>query len=407
MHNDYSSDTDHRLKLHPMKPTYLRILRGVTLSIGLAGALVLAHADAKDDIKADMVAGRWSQAESKLADVLKKHPDNALAHYWNAQVLEKQGKDDAAKAELTKAIALEPNEEFVGNKAQLAKLEKRLGMTNGTPAATVAANDKPAVTLRDADAAPAAVPVPLPEPAPVRKSGMSGATLIFIAAGVLLVGLIFLNRRKGSDDLKQQRDGWAAELNDCLKDLADAQVVSDSSGKFSEEARLGNYDRLKLIRSDLNSHLASLPSRTDFQETQNLALRARDVAAEIRGEERPSDRLRREQQDREAAQAQAQANMQMQQGQYGNPMMGGGMGGGGGGLLRDAALLGGGALLGSMLSGSAGAHERHLDGGSGGGFGGGSGSLREVDDDDSGIDVGGSDAGSDMDFGGGGDDNFN
>ena len=70
-----------------MKTSISRILCGLVIAV----AAVSAFAGAKEDIQADMQAGRWSQADSRLADVLAKHPDNALAHYWQAQVKYREG----------------------------------------------------------------------------------------------------------------------------------------------------------------------------------------------------------------------------------------------------------------------------------------------------------------------------
>ena len=385
-------------------PSLLHYLRLMVLAIGLAGLAFGACADVKDDIKADMVAGRWQQADSKLIEVLKKHPDNALAHYWYAQVLEREGKTPAAREELATALKLAPTEQFAGNKDQLAKMMKRLGVAapgGETVAATATPADPvPAPMTRTADDGRSVVLKTQPTPQMEPKSGFGGMTWILIIAGGLLVVLVVVSRRSGGSAVKQERDRWTAELNDASKDLADAQLVSDSNPALNEAQRLGNYDRVRLVKSDLSSHLASMPTRTDFQPTQSLVLRARDIAAELRGEERPSERLRRENQERMDREATMAANGP---GQYGpgyaqQPR--------GGGLLRDAALLGGGALLGSMLSGSASARERNV--GNDGSFGGGSGSLREVDDNGSGgfggVDVGGSDAGSDFDLGGGGGD---
>jgi len=371
-----------------------------------------AHADPKDDIKADMVAGRWSQAEARLTEVLKKHPDNALAFYWYAQVLEKQGKTSAAREALANAERLAPDERLTSNREQLAQMKARLGV--GAATTITAAAEAPPVVVAPAAPAPRREPVPAPEPE--HRSG--GMFWIFVAAGVLLVVLVVVSRRSGGAGAKQQRDRWASELNDAAKDLADAQLVSDANPALSEAQRLSNYDRIRLVKSDLSAHQSSLASRSDFGPTQALVLRARDLAAELRGEERPSERLRREQQeqlDREAQIAAARGQ--------GGPGYGPGYGpapSAGGGFLRDAAMVGGGAVLGSILAGSASAHERREDRGSA--FGGGSGSLHEVDDDtrfsrndgggidvsgsDAGFDFGGSDSSSDVSGGGGGSDDF-
>ena len=85
----------------------------------LSVAAVGAFAGAKEDIQADMKAGRWSQADQRLEAVIAKHPENALAHYWRAQVKFKLGQIEAAQAEVRKARELDPSESFAHDKATL------------------------------------------------------------------------------------------------------------------------------------------------------------------------------------------------------------------------------------------------------------------------------------------------
>ena len=94
----------------------------------LAAALLLsagsALAGAKEDIAADMRAARWTQAEQKLDGVLRKHPENALAHFWLAEVKFEQGQIDAAKAELAKARELDPSESFASKKTMIQRIDQ-------------------------------------------------------------------------------------------------------------------------------------------------------------------------------------------------------------------------------------------------------------------------------------------
>ncbi|WP_144006776.1 M48 family metallopeptidase, partial [Pelomonas sp. KK5] len=366
-------------------------LRHAVLALGLSLTALAAHADKNaDQIRADMQAGRWTQAEQRLEGVIARHPDNALAYYWYAQVLEKQGRKDAAAQALARAETLAPDERFAGNREQLAQLKRRLGVEAAAPAKVEEA--APAVV--------AAPPAPRQEAPPAEPEHRgSGMTWIFVVAGGLLVVLILVSRRSGGSALKQQRQRWTAEINDTIKDLADAQLVSDANPALSEAQRLSNYDRVRLVKSDLSAALGSLATMSDFSPLLQLTLRARDIAAELRGEERPSDRMRREQQaqlDRDAEIAAGRGQPGYGPG-YAQPA------GGGSSWLRDAALIGGGAVLGSMIGGAS-AHGRRDDSWTNSSSNAASGgSLHLPDDDDrwrggGGVDVGGSDAG--FDFGG-------
>ena len=57
------------------------IFRRVMVAAALLAATA-AIAATKEDIQADMRAGRWQHADELLQQVIAKHPNNALAHYW-------------------------------------------------------------------------------------------------------------------------------------------------------------------------------------------------------------------------------------------------------------------------------------------------------------------------------------
>ena len=57
-------------------------MRSIFFTILFFVLTATAHADVKDDIKADMAAGRWVAADTKLTKVLREHPNNAVGHYW-------------------------------------------------------------------------------------------------------------------------------------------------------------------------------------------------------------------------------------------------------------------------------------------------------------------------------------
>lgn len=360
----------------------------------IAAAAVAAQAGAKEDIQADMKAGRWSQADTRLADVLGKHPDNALAQYWMAQVKYREGELDAARKHLSKAKELDPKLAFASSKTDLSKLEKILSTT---PA--------PAVRSEEPAPRPQTMPAPVQRPpavtynAPVepQKSGLGFWKWIMLIAlaGFILWAVRAAKSRGQSGD----KAAIKAKLEEALNDLRDAGKSIDFRPDLSMEQRLALSDRVVRAQGDVTAHLATMASRSDLTPSYDLLRRVRDIAAEVRGERRPSE-----------IEAERELEMQrMQSANMANRGMGmGGMGNvGGGGLGTAGAALGGlaaGAVLGSIMSGSAHAHENRGDGGSGGGGGGGSG-YTPIENFDRGdvspdIDIGGSGDGGGWDSGG-------
>ena len=377
---------------------FSRILCGLLITV----AAMAANAGAKEDIQADMQAGRWSQADARLNDVLAKHPDNALAHYWQAQVKFREGQLDDARQHLAKAKELDPKHAFAGDKANLARFERALDK----PAA--AAPVSPPVARNDTVAPRQTLPAPV-EPAPVTrydppapKSGGNGWLWIGL---IVLAGFIFWAVRSAkSRGMSGDKAGVKAKLEEALNDLRDAGKFIDTRGDLSMEQKLAMSDRVMRAQGDVQAHLATLGSRSDFGPSHELLRRVRDIAAETRGERRPSE-----------IEAECELEMQrMRNAQMANPGMGMGMGNQGGGMGSAGAALGGlaaGVVLGGLMSGSSHARERSDSGNLGGG--GGYTPIEDFDRGDSSpsIDVGGSGDGGGWDSGGsdtggGGSDSF-
>ncbi len=365
----------------------------------------LAQAGTKEDIAADMRAQRWTQAEQKLDGVLRKHPENALAHFWLAEVKFEQGQIDAAKAELQKARELDPSESFASKKVMI----QRIDQAQGGPIRL----DAPARPQALPQPAPAAVPaaevprgVTREETREERREASSGGISWFWLLVLGGVGFVLWRklRRSVAGNTPADVERWRGALMEAHKDLGDAVAAADANPAFSPEQKLATYDRVRKAQADISAHIGTLATRRDFAETESLILRSRDIAAEIRGEEKPSDKALRMQEARMQAEAQARA----QGPGYGYGGQPGYGGGGLGGALGTAAAVGVGVAIGSMMSGSAEAserHRRHADDGSGGG-----GYIPFDNGSSNDLDLGGSDAGaswdsggSDIDVGGGGD----
>lgn len=332
-------------------------------------ASAAALAGAKEDIAADMKAGRWAQADSRLEQVLAQHPDNPLAHYWRAQVKQREGQLDAARAELAEAKRLDPAHKFAGDAAALAKLERELA-----PAAPVTR------TL------PSPPQFPLTTtPAQPERTGHTGlwVALAVIALVALMVWAARSAKKRNVDDEHRQ---IRSRLEEAYNDLRDAAKAIDFRAELSPEQRLALSDRVLRAQGDVSAHLATLATRTDLSQSHQLVQRVRDIAAEVRGEERPSEIEARRAMEAQRMQAMNQPLSPLQ------PSMGGP-----GGLGTAGAVLGGlaaGAVLGGLMGGSERAHAH--DAGSGPHY-------TPIDDFDGGgnaIDVGGSGDGGGWDSGG-------
>jgi len=370
----------------------MRAARVLVVALALAVSAA-AFAGTKEDIQADMRAGRWTQADARLDEVLAKHPDNALAHYWRAQVKLRLGQLDAARSDLADAKRLDPAHKFSADPSAFARLERELAPP---AAATTTPTTTPALSPAIARA-----PEPLPSPAPVERAqperaGSHTGTWIVIALIALVVLMVWATRSAKRRGIDAERDRLRALLTEADNDLRDAGKAIDFRAGLTPEQRLALSDRVLRAQGDIASHLSTLTTRTDLAQTHELLRRVRDIAAEVRGEERPSDIEARRELERQQMQGigMGQGPVIVQQG--------------GSGLGTAGAVLGGvaaGAVLGSILGGSERAHARTMDDGGG--------RYTPIDDFDGGdasrIDVGGSggdwsDDGGSSDMGGGGGD---
>ena len=366
----------------------------ILASVVIAAAAVSAFAGSKEDIQADMKAGRWSQADTRLTEVLAKHPDNALAHYWQAQVKQREGQLDEARKHLSAAKELDPQSKFASDKAALSRLEAALDKPVPVPSPKLD-NPAPRQTL------PARVDTPQAAPYQEPKSS-GGSGWLWIGLIVLAVFIFWAVRSAKSRGMSGDKAAIKGKLEEALNDLRDAGKFIDTRGDLTMEQKLAMSDRVMRAQGDVQAHLATLATRSDLQPSIDLWRRVRDIAAETRGERRPSEiEAEREMELQRMRQAQM-ANQNM-----GMPNQGAGFGGAGAALGGLAA----GVVLGSMMSGGAHAHERQDSGGSGGG-GGGYTPIEDFDrGDSSGIDIGGSGDGGGWDTGGsdtggGGSDSF-
>lgn len=97
------------------------LLVAALLAILIFGSTA-AHAGAQEDIAAEMANGNWQHADARL-EVLAKHHDHSLAHYWLAQVRLQEGQAASAREHLATAKRLDPDGKFVSRPEVLAQLE--------------------------------------------------------------------------------------------------------------------------------------------------------------------------------------------------------------------------------------------------------------------------------------------
>lgn len=234
----------------------------------------LATADVRDTIKADMQAGRWSQAEVELSQVLAKHPDNATAHYWMAIVQEKEGHASEARQHLVKAKELKPDLSFSGDKQLLEQMENRL-------------ND-----------------VVAHSPVPVERSAISSSSqaqssshwLWWAGLGLIgLVGIVFWRSRVASAKaVEEERSNLRSQLKAVRADLADAVKAVDGRPELLAEQKFALTDRINQAVADVSHADYTVANGRDFSSVYSVIERGHDLAAEARGEEKPSERMRRE-----------------------------------------------------------------------------------------------------------------
>jgi len=177
----------------------------------------------------------------------------------------------------------------------------------------------------------------------------SGTPWVPIGFGLAVLAglLIWAPRYARQRELRDERERIRSQLQSASEDLQEAAKAVDTRSELSQEQRLALYDRAVQARGDISRHVATLATRMDFEPSYELLKRVRDVAADVRGEERPSEIAAR--QAEAAAQAQALYAGQPAGAPWGQPMPTSGPGVAGAALAGLAA----GVVAGELLSGPA------------------------------------------------------
>ncbi|MBA5689218.1 tetratricopeptide repeat protein [Rugamonas apoptosis] len=162
--------------------TALKFVRTTLIASALAlSAPVFAADPTMHEVYLAAEAGKYTEAQAMMDQVLRDHPNSGKAHFVEAELLAKQGKMSQAQAELSKAEQLAPGLPF----AKPGTVEKlRLVLSQPTPAQRGAAATAAAARPNYGQQQPA------PRPA---DSGLPWGMLLILGAG--LVGFIVLASR--------------------------------------------------------------------------------------------------------------------------------------------------------------------------------------------------------------------
>lgn len=109
-------------------------IRGFVLlvSVLMAGAAFAADEPSMHQIFEAAQAGRMTEAQAMMQQVLKAHPNSAKAHYVDAELLAKAGRVSEARDELNTAERLEPGLPFAKPQA-VQELKAKLSETRAAP----------------------------------------------------------------------------------------------------------------------------------------------------------------------------------------------------------------------------------------------------------------------------------
>lgn len=109
-----------------------KLATGLLLSVAIAasGAANAAQDPTLHQVYQAANAGRLNDAQQMMDQVLRDHPNSAKAHYVEAELLARQGREGGAAAELRKAEQLQPGLPFAKPESVQA-LRSRIAGTRG------------------------------------------------------------------------------------------------------------------------------------------------------------------------------------------------------------------------------------------------------------------------------------
>jgi len=255
----------------------------------LFGCLNLCFAGVQEDIAADMRASHWDAAAEKLQQVLGKHADNALAHYWLAQVRERQGQIGEAASELRLAKDWDPTLAFAGDRSVLSRLEARVGAQQTAEVAPNPAVAPPGVptTRQMVTSASTAMSAEAEGRAKALLQTVFAWLLGLVAVGATVTVIISRRsaRQSAAKAVELERARVRSRLDGVKEELRDAErAVRGRGASLGLEGQMSMEDRLKGGIEDADRAMGALPGLTTFDEQDALVSRLRRLAASGRGE---------------------------------------------------------------------------------------------------------------------------
>jgi hypothetical protein len=158
-----------------------RLLKSVVVGAFVVGSSLALSLPTPKDIEAAVAAGRYTQAESMLREVLQDKPQSAKAHYELGQVLAQAQRYKEAQTELQKAKDIDPSLKFAASPEKFNSVWAKVNDLAATPTTSVVVSPSVAPSPQAANKATSEAP---------SNGGGSSMQYVWLAiAGLVVFGL--------------------------------------------------------------------------------------------------------------------------------------------------------------------------------------------------------------------------
>jgi hypothetical protein len=181
-----------------------RWLKSVVVGAFVVGASLVLALPTPKDIEAAVAAGRYTQAESMLREVLQDKPQSAKAHYELGQVLAQSQRYKEAQTELQKAKDIDPSLKFATSPEKFNTVWAKINDLAAAPTSSVVMAPSAAPSV-----SPNAQSVSKASPEPAANSGGSSMTYVWLAIAGLVVFGLWLRRSTLNAAKNAQATGYA------------------------------------------------------------------------------------------------------------------------------------------------------------------------------------------------------
>ncbi len=181
-----------------------RWLKSVLVGACVVGATLAMALPTPKDIEAEVAAGRYTQAESMLREVLQDKPQSAKAHYELGQVLAQLQRYKEAQTELQKAKDIDPSLKFATSPEKFNTVLAKVNDLVAAPASSVVMAPSAAPSV-----APNTQAVSKAAPEPAANGGGSSMTYVWLAIAGLVVFGLWLRRSTVNSTKHAQAAGYA------------------------------------------------------------------------------------------------------------------------------------------------------------------------------------------------------